>query len=725
MIPLLAFVQFAVPAVLGGLLVVAAPLLIHFLLRPRPKRVLFPAVAFLHPALASGQRAQRLRNLWLLLVRVLLLACIVLILAGPTCAPVLTGGIVDEQEPIACVLIVDDSWSMRYQLDGENTLLNRARDAALDFVRAAGDWPHPSTLALVWADPARPVVSLSTDYAPLRTQLREAAPSEPHAAGLNHALREAARLLQNARQSRRRVVIFTDQAAHAWADVAPGALTGIENVSVTVRSVLREQRTNIALTGAAGPLGRHPETSPVPVGVTLSAAGLDATCSLVARDADRVIERIGPMTIPAGSARDVTLLLPPRPSGVHALTLDIEPGDRLGFDQSRYVVYETSPRPVVWLVEPGGTALDADLTVLLLRNLLAPDTLEADQQLVTLRRLAPAELALTAGTDADQPVRREADLIVIPAGVELNEAARQAVRGQAESGATVLLLPASRDDADWPGLRRLLARSVVRIDTLDAVTGFAWESGSSFAGVSIELDELTRTAVRRRVVLGGLEAGVAVEARYADGLPAIVSARRGRGWLVLLTTSPDPAWSELGMRAAGLLTWLHELLNQSLGSSDAVAEFTAGESTRHSFGSLPGRGNAWITRVTDPGGELGTRRVSAGEPDEDWPATGPGVYAVRSGRSIGPAALYAVNWPAAESDLRSIAADPLATLLGVESVELVGEETDDDQSEQEFWARLFAIHDAARVLPFALLALVLLELFMGNRGRSGDASREA
>ena len=238
-----------------------------------------------------------------------------------------------------------------------------------------------------------------------------------------------------------------------------------------------------------------------------------------------------------------------------------------------------------------------------------------------------------------------------------------------------------------------------------------------FADMVDELDELTRSAIRRRVVLAGLEDGVTVEARYADGVAAIVSLRRGRGRFVLLTTSPDPQWSELGVRAAGLLTWLHELLREALGSPDAVATFTAGETTRHCFAGLPSQGAARVVSLTDRGRASISVRLSNGEPAQGWPTGQPGIHAVRAGRRGLRETLYAVDWPAEESDLTAIAADRLAALLGVGEVALEGGEAAGPEAKLTLFSRLTRLRDAARVLPFVLLALLLGELLSANRAR--------
>ena len=64
------------PLLLGGLLLVGIPVLIHLIMRQKPKHLLFPAVRFLLQRQKTNQRKLQLRHLLLLALRMLLLACI-------------------------------------------------------------------------------------------------------------------------------------------------------------------------------------------------------------------------------------------------------------------------------------------------------------------------------------------------------------------------------------------------------------------------------------------------------------------------------------------------------------------------------------------------------------------------------------------------------------------------------------------------------------------------
>src|SRR4029077_12196074 len=77
------FMTFLYPLMLGGLVAVGLPILLHLLMRQKPKHVMFPAFRFLQKRAKTNQRKIRLRHLILLLLRMLLIALIVLALARP------------------------------------------------------------------------------------------------------------------------------------------------------------------------------------------------------------------------------------------------------------------------------------------------------------------------------------------------------------------------------------------------------------------------------------------------------------------------------------------------------------------------------------------------------------------------------------------------------------------------------------------------------------------
>src|SRR5437764_12761294 len=101
---------FVFPALLGGLLLVGIPILLHLIMRQKPKHLLFPAFRFLLERHRTNQRKLRLRHWLLLALRLMLVAGICLALARPK---VFSGRLnLTGDRPVAAVLVFDTSYSM-------------------------------------------------------------------------------------------------------------------------------------------------------------------------------------------------------------------------------------------------------------------------------------------------------------------------------------------------------------------------------------------------------------------------------------------------------------------------------------------------------------------------------------------------------------------------------------------------------------------------------------
>jgi hypothetical protein len=72
------------PAILWGLALVSIPVILHFLLRSKPKKYLFPALRFIRVRRQNTMRRLRLKQIWLLLLRMAVLALLVAAIARPT-----------------------------------------------------------------------------------------------------------------------------------------------------------------------------------------------------------------------------------------------------------------------------------------------------------------------------------------------------------------------------------------------------------------------------------------------------------------------------------------------------------------------------------------------------------------------------------------------------------------------------------------------------------------
>src|SRR5438552_18644180 len=102
--------SFVHPLLLGGLLLVCIPVLIHLIMQQKPKHLPFPAFRFLLQKQRTNQRRLRLRHLLLLALRMLLVTAICLALARPKLFSNRLG--IGSDRPGAAVLLLYASYSL-------------------------------------------------------------------------------------------------------------------------------------------------------------------------------------------------------------------------------------------------------------------------------------------------------------------------------------------------------------------------------------------------------------------------------------------------------------------------------------------------------------------------------------------------------------------------------------------------------------------------------------
>lgn len=695
------------PALLWGLTALAVPVVIHLLLRPRPRRVRFPALGLLHATLVASQRASRLRHWLLLLVRMSLLALAVLLLARPTCRPL------QESGPLAAVIVVDDGLRMRgrVRFDDRTTLLDQAHAVAAGLARRLPGLPPGAQMAIICSHDGGAGVTLTGQTAQLEQQLQAA---EPHARPLGAALRAARDLLASVPETQQVLVVLSDGAAAAWRDVPAGLLADLPAAMLHVVPFGTPQRTNVGIAALAAPDVVWPSSAAVPLHAVVRATDTGGDVWLSVAQQDAVVKRVGPLAVTGAAPRDVALDLAPQAAGPHAATVTLEPEDLLPFDQARYVAWQTGPAPVVWLVLPGAEDATRDLTAVVLRNLLAPEALAEDQQRVALRVLSGATLpSALQGANADP--KSAPVLIVLLSDVDATDA-QAALRAQIEAGASLLMVPGSRGrNPDWPGWRTLLAEAPPTRSELSPPTSFRWlPAGATPMRVS-QPEELARCLVQRRLQLAGFGAETRVLATFSDRTAAVVARPLGSGQLVALLTSPDPVWSDLGIRAAGLLTWLHGLIEAASGPLTAAAHCEAGAVLDTSFGSLPAAGLVQIVALGDEQIASQWRRLMNGKPETPWPTARAGVFALQVPGDATPAAYYAVNWPAEEFDLTPVTQAGLSQLLGTPRVALAALDEADPLAGPWRWPRWLRPEIVAASLGVLLLVLFAFEMRLAAR----------
>ncbi len=199
---------FLTPWLLAGGLLIAAPIILHLLMRQQPKPVVFPALRFVQLREQRNKRSLRLRHLLLLAARCLAIVLLALALARPTLQSAgFFGG--DQDAPIAAALVFDTAPRLEYRQDNQTRL---------EAARAVGDWlltqlPSDSEVAVFDSS------SLAGDFAPdlvVAKQRVEALKTRASQQPLDEMLRAAFELVKNNKLERREVYLFTDLARAAW-----------------------------------------------------------------------------------------------------------------------------------------------------------------------------------------------------------------------------------------------------------------------------------------------------------------------------------------------------------------------------------------------------------------------------------------------------------------------------------------------------------------------------
>ncbi len=195
----------------------------------------------------------------------------------------------------------------------------------------------------------------------------------------------------------------------------------------------------------------------------------------------------------------------------------------------------------------------------------------------------------------------------------------------------------------------------------------------------------------------GTEGGQ-VLASLDDGAPALVSARRGKGQVLLFTSTVDRDWSDFSIRTSFLplmqrvAAWLsgaleeHEELKVHVGET-AVLSSAPGTSEA----TLSGPEGVELKVVRQPDGSL-----TAG------PILQPGAWIAKVDGQVVPSLSFAATLDAAESDLTRLKPEELKTFFGEDAVKGTGTGT---ESKAPIWTWLIV----AAVMAFFLEGLLLIK----------------
>jgi hypothetical protein len=193
--------EFLNPGFLAGAALALIPILLHLILREKPRRELFPALRLLRYRHQIVIRRLRVRHLLLLALRVLLLLLLAFALARPRVRSSL--GAFDERAPAAAAFIIDTSMSMEYR-EQDATAFERALQAARELL---ADFPESSEILVL--DGSQPSSALFWSPADALRRLEQVR-LRSRASDLSTLVLEAIQQLSESSLERKEIYLFTD-----------------------------------------------------------------------------------------------------------------------------------------------------------------------------------------------------------------------------------------------------------------------------------------------------------------------------------------------------------------------------------------------------------------------------------------------------------------------------------------------------------------------------------
>ncbi len=223
---------------------VAIPVVLHLLSSVRAPEVPFPTLRFLRVSMEKTARRRRVQHWFLLLMRTLLIALLLLAITQPLHKP--KGEGIGFAGPHAAAVIIDNSLSMA-AAEGARRRFDAARSIAKDILRSA-DKPEELVLLFTNGQASQVEPAVRHDLSEALRQIDAAQPGLGRAA-LRSTVESAAELLATSGLPNKVVYILSDMQGESFEALADAKLTDEDDdVPLLVVDCGRQGSGNLAVT---------------------------------------------------------------------------------------------------------------------------------------------------------------------------------------------------------------------------------------------------------------------------------------------------------------------------------------------------------------------------------------------------------------------------------------------------------------------------------------------
>ena len=660
--------SFAQPWLLLGALAALIPLAVHLFDRRKPRPHPFAAIAFVLRSQRRTASRLKLKRILLYTLRTLILLAIPLALARPELRR--PGAAVSKAAgPAATVVVVDRGLAMRF-VDGQS-MFERARSEARSAIATLG--PEDPVTVLPCGPEVTPPTAPGLDRSEARETLDRMQPAWS-TADLARCFEVAARTLEESPTAGKRIVVVSAFTAGSLRLETPLPLIRGPNdkrvrPEMVLRDVARGRKVlpNHFIADVKAEAAPQAGARAIQVQFTVRnvsdapAKEIQAAVEL----GDRVVGKTFLELTPGGTAQK-TLTVRSDVGGPVAGAVTLSP-DGLAEDDHRDFVVQV-PRELKALVVDG-----------------SPNPVRYRDEVFFL------EAALSAPNSPIRPVVKDAtaglreslddyDVVVlanVPAPVP-EEVAR--LKAFVERGGGLLISMGDKVEPEpWDArMGELLPRPLRLVKAAGSESGagdgrqaklgdirwgdllFAPFSGRGREGL------LGARFQRYMLVEGGTRSdGSEVLAAFDDGAPAFITARRGRGRVLLFTSTLDRDWGDFAIRTSYLplmqraAAWLAGALDERETLEGRVGQTVV----LHPDPQAP------VASVKSPSDVAVPVRVEADHALQVGPLPEPGLYRTfdASGQLL-PASRFAVTLDPADSDLTRLDEAQLQAYFGEEAV---------------------------------------------------------
>lgn len=623
------------PAMAIGAGAVASPILIHILSKRRFRRLRWAAMEFLLEAQKRNRRRVRLEQLILLFLRCLAVFLVALMIMRPFVRPGAFASILGAAPRSERVVLLDDSFSMDYRPSatrgGGKSLFEKAVDSTLQLARWAAEEAPGDTLSVVLtSNPGEPLVALKNlsdqEIERLRQHIASIRPSQLRAHMSDAIAAVADTMARSPTQANTAIYIVSDFQRADWivpAASAPDAekprspvapLTALSRGGAPVKLVL--MNVGDASPGNAAILSveslRPQAVAGVPTRFEARIANYSATAMEQVELGISIAEsRLPPVLVnrisPGQVVREPIEVTFPQ-DGPNFLRVELAGADRFGdvvrVDNVRLSAVDVASVIQVLVVDGESSNDSYKDEVYLLKTALRPAgraasgnelTVIDDQELestelnsfhvVILANVArPGGAALR---NLDRFVRDGGGLIIFGGDqIDIDHYNTELFRGGAgllpvelgdviETPAGVERMTFGQWDREHP-IMRSFEGSLAEL--LRQVKVFAFVSTSNIVEQpAASAPASTGKSEPASQPADAAESPARVVARFndADGSPAIVQRRAGRGAVIFIATSADQEWNDWAANFSYLPMML-ELVQFSARSSNLAGGVTIG-----------------------------------------------------------------------------------------------------------------------------------------------------